>query len=279
MNGADYSGDTNVHLRSLPSQQQVFDAGGAERARTTYEYDNYANDANHAPLVDRPGIFGLDSAFTTAYTKRGNVTRVSRFILANTGLVGSDTEFAAYLQFDIAGNVVKTKDPKGNVAQLGYSSTYQYAYPTTQTSAIPDPSGYYASSTAFTTTVAYDFWTGKVTSSTDANSQTTTAEYNDVLDRLTRVVRPSGGGETVYQYGDTIGNLYLRTQTKQSATTWLDDYTLYDGLGRAWRSAHYEGPSSWSATETSFDALGRVSQTSNPFSIASYNAALPGGVK
>src|SRR5205085_9376896 len=129
--------------------------------------------------------------------------------LANTGLVATDTEFAAYSQYDIAGSVVKTKDPKGNVAQADYSSTYQYAFPTTQTSPIPDSSGYYASSTAFTTTIAYDFNTGKVTSTTDANGQTTTAEYNDTLDRLTRIVRPTGGGETTYQYGDTAGRLYL----------------------------------------------------------------------
>ncbi|MGH8595980.1 MAG: hypothetical protein ACREXT_04915, partial [Gammaproteobacteria bacterium] len=212
-----------------------------------------------------------------AYTRRGNVTRASRFILANTGLVGSDTEFAAYSQYDIAGNVIKTKDPKGNVSQADYSGAYQYAFPTTQTSPIPDSSGYYASSTAFTTTIAYDFWTGKATSTTDPNSQVTTAEYNDTLDRLTRVVRPAGGGETTYQYGDAVGSLYLRTQTKQDASAWLDDYTLFDGLGRAWRAAHYEGPSSWSASETKFDALGRVSQVSNPYSITTYNAATPAG--
>jgi len=32
-----YTG-TTVHLRSLPSQVSVLDAGGVERARTTYEY-------------------------------------------------------------------------------------------------------------------------------------------------------------------------------------------------------------------------------------------------
>lgn len=279
VNGANYATDTSIHMRSLPSQQQVFDAGGTERSRATFEYDNYTNDSNHAALENRPGITGMDPGYTTAYTRRGNVTRASRFNLANTGLVGSDTEFAAYSQYDIAGNVVKTKDPKGNVSQIGYSSTYQYALPTTQTSPIPDPSGYYASNTAFTTTIAYDFWTGKMTSTTDPNSQVTTAEYIDALDRLTRVARPAGGGETTYEYGlgDSSSNRYIRARTKQDASTWIEDYTLFDGLGRAWRAAHYEGPDSWSAKETKFDALGRVSQVSNPYSIATYNAATPAG--
>ena len=62
------------HIRSLPSQVSIYDAGGIERARTTYEYDNYGTDANHAALVDRGGISGLDSSFSTAYTGRGNAT-------------------------------------------------------------------------------------------------------------------------------------------------------------------------------------------------------------
>src|SRR5262249_46057684 len=83
VNGVNYATDTSVHIRSLPSRRSVYDAGGTERARTTYEYDNYASTINPAPLVDRPGIFGLDSGYTTAYTRRGNATRISRFVLAN----------------------------------------------------------------------------------------------------------------------------------------------------------------------------------------------------
>ncbi|MBK7598275.1 MAG: RHS repeat protein [Acidobacteria bacterium] len=220
VNGANYATDTTIHIRNLPSQQQVFDASGTERAGPLYEYDNYTNDGNRAALVDRAGIPGLDSSFTTTYTKRGNVTRVSRWLLPST-------EIATYPRYDIAGNVVAAKDPNGKVSQIDYSSTYGYGLPTSQVTPVPDPSGTYGSSTALTTTLSYDFSTGKATSVTDPNGKTTTYEYNDTLDRLTRAVRPAGGGETVYQYGDTVGNLYLRTQTKRDATNWIDQYVYF----------------------------------------------------
>ena len=34
-NGVDYAADTNIHIRNLPLQKQVFDAGGTKRAEST----------------------------------------------------------------------------------------------------------------------------------------------------------------------------------------------------------------------------------------------------
>ena len=50
----------------------------------------------------------------------------------------------------------------------------------------------------------------------------------------------------------------------------LTSKSYYDGLGRTRRGAAYEG-TTWTITDTQFDALGRVSQVSNP-----YRAADPG---
>src|SRR5262249_48495498 len=72
------------HLRSLPSQQSVFDGpspGGVEKSRTTYEYDSYT-----AGLTDRSNIIGHDSAFNTGYLTRGNPTAVTRWLLPTTQL-------------------------------------------------------------------------------------------------------------------------------------------------------------------------------------------------
>ncbi len=54
-----YANNTNIHLRSLPTQTSVFD-NGVEQARTTFEYDNYASDTNRSPLLARNGISGMD---------------------------------------------------------------------------------------------------------------------------------------------------------------------------------------------------------------------------
>jgi hypothetical protein len=63
-----------IHLRSLPSQVSVYDGGGIERARTIFEYDNYSTTANHEALLPRSNISGLDSAFSSSYKTRANVT-------------------------------------------------------------------------------------------------------------------------------------------------------------------------------------------------------------
>jgi hypothetical protein len=110
-----------------------------------------------------------------------------------------------------------------------------YAYSTTATTPVPDPSGAYSSSTPFVTSSKYDFSTGLVTSSTEANGYITTYQY-DVLNRERVVTKPNGGGSITYTYGDTAGNLYTRAQTSLSASQATDSYQYFDGLGRGRRA-------------------------------------------
>src|SRR5207302_1532399 len=117
---------------------------------------------------------------------RGNPTTISSWL--NT----TNTYLITHATYDQFGNVRATTDAKGNQSQLDYSATYSYAYPTTATSAVPDPTGQHGSTTALVSTSVFDFSTGLVTSTVDANNITTTVEYNDVLNRPTRTVRASG---------------------------------------------------------------------------------------
>ena len=51
-----------IHIRNLPTKQQIFDSSGVLRSQTDYEYDNYNQtnpDAFHAALTPRPSISGL----------------------------------------------------------------------------------------------------------------------------------------------------------------------------------------------------------------------------
>jgi RHS repeat-associated protein len=263
-----------IHIRNLPSTQQIFDAGGTLRAQISYEYDHYnqnGNETNHATLTDRANISGIASRKNTTVAggyvpttdySRGNVTKVSRWL--NTG--GS---VDAYQQYDIAGSVVQSIDPMGNATLFAYSSSFQYAFPTQTTSSIPDSSGVTGSSSALVTSTNYDFSTGLVISSTDANGQTTYADYTDPLDRLTSVVRPTGGGSTTYSYADTVGNLYLRTQTVQDASVTLTVDQMFDGMGRAVEMRAYEPGGGYISTQQQYDGMGRVKQVSNPFRPAS----------
>jgi len=74
-----------IHIRSLPWQTSVYDSGGMEWARTRFEYDNYASDTNHASLVGRTSISGLDSTYTASLTTRGNVTATTHYLLNSSG--------------------------------------------------------------------------------------------------------------------------------------------------------------------------------------------------
>src|SRR6266542_855287 len=104
VNGVNYATDTNIHIRSLTLQQIVYavdPSNGAETwvAQTKYEYDRYDATTNHAALVNRSNISGLDSSYTTGYTTRGNVTQPDRWLNSSGSSVVS-----TWAQYDIAGN-------------------------------------------------------------------------------------------------------------------------------------------------------------------------------
>lgn len=81
-------------MRNLPTQVSVHDGGGIERARTTYEYDNYASDSNHAALTNRSNLSGFDSAFNTSYSTRGNVTGTTTYFLSGGSVTGSISSYS-----------------------------------------------------------------------------------------------------------------------------------------------------------------------------------------
>lgn len=283
--GADPDPAVGAHLRALPSQTWVSSdaAGNAKVLRTTYEYDNYADDARHKPLVARANITSHDtSVYSTTFTRRGNVTGVTSYAdaAAQTGGVTAST------QYDVAGNPVKSIDARGNASTVGYSDSFcngagcggaftanTYAFPTSTASAVPDPAGTYGSSTALVTSTKYDFRTGLVYSVTDANGQTTTFAYADELDRPTSQVRPDGS-RTDIEYGDVVGNLHVRVLADLDATRRKESLQYFDGLGRAVRSFGKEGQeaaSPWLTADTQYDALGRTWRVSNQ-----YRSAGPG---
>jgi RHS repeat-associated protein len=272
-NGVNYATDTSIHIRSLPAQQQVFGASGSALASATYEYDNYITDElhTHEPLVDRPGITGLDPGFTTAYSYRGNLTKISRSALPFN-------ELASYSQYDIAGNVVKTIDPRGSSAVLEYDdhfgpSTGDARSNTTPAELLPAGPSTYAFPTKAVNALGhesytkYDYYLGKAVDSEDQNQVVTRFFYSDPLDRPTQVVRAYNTpveNQTTFAYNDVA-----RTITTTSDRDILDDNLLkseavYDGLGRTIESQQYETGSTYIAVKTVYDALSRVSQVSNP---------------
>jgi len=267
---------TGAHLRGLASQVSVYDAGGTERARTSMEYDNYTPDTNHAALLNRTSISGLDSSFTTSYTTRGNATATTHYLLVNGSVTGSVT---GYAQYDIAGNVVKALDARGNATTITYDDCFgapdgeatintspvelssvgqaSYAFPTAVTNAANQ-----------TVNSQFDYYLGRPVDARDTNGVVASGYYNDLLDRPTQIRRAFGTtaeNQTTFSYDD-IGRVITTTSDlNNNNDNALVGKVLYDGLGRTTEARQYEGGTNYIATQTQYDAMGRAFKTSNPF--------------
>nr|MDQ3804573.1 hypothetical protein [Acidobacteriota bacterium] len=270
VNSADYTTQA-VHLRALPARTSVYDAAGVEKARTTFEYDNYATDAGHAPLVARANISGLDAAYTTGYLTRGNVTRVSRFLLP------AGTSFSGHAQYDVAGNTVKAIDPRGFATTFDF--TDRYGAPNGEARANTAPAGLAGQVSAAMATrvtnalghasyVQFDYHTGRPVDAEDASGAISTGHYNDALDRPTQVVTAAGTTsqrQTTFTYNDAARTAATTSDLAAYGDNLLKGEVLYDSLGRTSETRQYETAANYIATRSAYDALGRAYSVSNPF--------------
>ncbi|MGH9850212.1 MAG: RHS repeat-associated core domain-containing protein [Blastocatellia bacterium] len=312
VNQVNYATDTNIHIRTLPSQQIVYavnPANGAETwmAQTKYEYDRYDASANHAALAPRSNISGFDSGFTTSYTTRGNATQVDRWLNSSgSSLVSS------WAQYDIAGNVVKAIDAKGYATIFDFSDRFGSPDDDARQNTPPTNPNWLNGQTtfAFATKITnalgheaytqFDYFLGRPVNSEDANGIVSSVTYSDNLDRPTQGIQARykvGSGvtsarrQTLFAYNDKsvpeFGNPPRSVTTISDKDVFaesnngngLKSLALYDGLGRTWRGASYEGNTgagnTWAITDTQFDALGRVWQVSNPYRAADPASASP----
>jgi len=272
-------------LRSLVSQQSVYDPGGTERSRTTYEYDNYNQntpDTFHGTLTNRSNITGLDSAYTTTHYTRGNVTKTTRSLLDTSGNVTGS--ISSYAQYDIAGNMVKSIDPRSttnSIIATIFDFSDRYGIPDTEAESNTRPAevplGFqtYAFPTLVTNALGhtaytqYDYYLSKPVNTEDANSIVGKLRYDDALERPTGVdVGIFSGSQmqrhTSFVYGDPSHSI-----TTQSDQTTLNDGLLtstlvYDGLGRT-TETRTSVPEGTVYITQEYDGLGRVKRSYNPY--------------
>jgi hypothetical protein len=203
---------TPTHIRSLPTQVRVQNGAGITVARNDFEYDNYAENALHSPLVDCPLASGFDPYnYGVSFTRRGNVTCTTTYTNAAAGTGIVDT----YQEYDILGNVVKAMDAgrlvNGVVTRattlFTYNDNFGVANGVTQyggnlDNTPPPELGYTYASYAFVTKITnelgqkvysqYDYYTGKPVDFEDPNGIKSTYLYEDPLDRLTKGIRAYG---------------------------------------------------------------------------------------
>lgn len=212
LTSSSYTG-TTVHIRSLPTQVSIFDAGGIERARTTYEYDNYVLDGSdclhsfHCALQARSNISGFDSLFGTSYTTRGNATSSTRYLLSNGVVTGS---VSAYSHYDVAGNVVRAVDPRSTVSNyivttIEYDDRFGSPDTDARSNTVPSELSGFTSFAVPTKVInplghaaytQYDYYLGRAVNSEDVNGVVAAGYFNDALDRPTQVRRAIGTAVT-----------------------------------------------------------------------------------
>lgn len=254
------------NLLALPTVTRTRDAAGAVVAQSEVRYDEMSY-----PVLTYGPITGWVDPATAA---RGNPTTIRRW------LDTAATFLEAHAQYDQGGGMRNSWDALGNLSQLEYSSTYAYAYPTRTTTPIPDPTGTLASSASFSVINLYDSSTGLVTATTDANNQTISYEYNDALNRLTRITRPVGGGWIIYEYDDTPGSVKIHSRTLQQNTPVqqeIEEYRYFDGIGRPSRIFRKVDATTYSVIDTQYDSVGHLRRLSNPYFSALGGAVNPSG--
>lgn len=264
-------------LVSLTEQVSVFDASNVEQSRNTFEYDNYSNQSNHAPLTHRTSVSGLDATFTTSYVSRGNPTASTRYLLSNGTINGSITSF---LQYDIAGNVVKTVDANGHEKTFNFSDHFGTADSNIHSNSSPvelasvgQTSYAFASSVtnslAQTSYKKFDYYTSIPVDTQDISGIISSAySENEPLDRLTKTIRAvntTGQNQTTVIYDDTARTITTSSDLHTNADGALVTKQFLDAFGRIIETRQYEGGSNYIVVQQQYDALGRLCRTSNPY--------------
>ncbi|HEY6807101.1 MAG TPA: DUF4214 domain-containing protein [Pyrinomonadaceae bacterium] len=246
----------NRNILGFPTTTSISDANGLV-SQNIITYDDYASRS----LMSFGPVIGWSDPQTDF---RGNPTSSSvRLDYPSVTWIQTQTQFDQY------GNARKFWDGMGRVDPqkvIEFSADSFYAYPTKTTSIAPDPSGTYGQTIGFESSSVFDFNTGLVTSTTNINGQRTDYEYDVPLNRLKKITRPDGSW-TTHEYHEDAGNNYVVTRTLQHSVPSqqvLESYQYFDRLGRIVRSFANEG-TTYVATDTQYDSLGRVFRVSNPY--------------
>lgn len=233
-----------------------------------------ANNVLRLPIASRikdaNGITIVSQILTTYDTAgRGLPLSSSAWDSTKGAVTNSANYITSSATYDSYGNKITATDAKGNTTTTSYDSTY-HAFPETVTSPVPDSSGTYGSSTAFTTSATFNTVTGQPLTSTDANGQVSEMTYDSDTGRLLSVELPNGH-LTQYQYGavDSSGRFeeserFTKIRTQIDSIHWKESIDWFDGLGRSIKTQSVETTGDV-FTEVEFDQMGRVKRSANPY--------------
>jgi RHS repeat-associated protein len=191
----------------------------------------------------------------------GNQTSVNIYTGPTTYLTKSTTYYDT-------GTPNAATDVNGGVTTYSYASGAASCYnsfPTSITEAV----------TTLSTSMTWNCTGGVQLTAIDENNQTTTTAYNDAYFWRPSSVTDPTGAITGFCYGlQTSGTCAVNSIQSESILNFnsnnstVDVLTTFDGLGRTHVLQTRQGPSStnFDSVETDYDALGRVSRVTLPYS-------------
>lgn len=239
-----------ANVLNRPTRVTVSDGSGVIKSRTDIAYDE-------ATYVNSVCINGAvqhnDTAYGCSYTTRGNATTVTTYL----DPVAPATPIAKHSYYDSLGNLVKADLNCCQQKTWTYALATNYAFPDSVTSGTTTPQ--------LTVSYKYNQYTGLITRYTDENLQNTDFSYSDPghLNRLTSVTPPNSA-QAIYTYDDV--GFSTQVDNPVQGTNVNRQKIFYDGLGRTKTEKLLDNSSTpYSATDTLYDALGRAYKTSNPY--------------
>lgn len=257
----DYLYEANYKARgitSLPIETRVMNPANPTEvlARSQILYDEQSE---YYSMTDYGSTVGYIAPTGPYSHLRGNATTFRTWFAEENRWIETHT------QYDNFGNMRKawdSSDDQNRFVETEYSPDYYYAYPTQKiTKGAGD--GIHGTTEDSAVSAIYDFWTGLITSATNANGQVTSTEYDNLL-RPKKIIPPAGGGITEKIYGDTPGNFFVTTKTQVDAQNWAETTAFMDNLGKVYktRTKDLQGDI---FLEIEYDNLGRVKRVSNPY--------------
>jgi YD repeat-containing protein len=256
-------------MADRPDTVKVYGNGNLV-AETDYTYDEYSTYPLSA--VTPVAIAHDDTGYSASSTTRGNATTVTVKCFLPDGTACADS--VMHTTYDITGQPVAVTD--------GLSHTTQYSYADNYTADDGSPNGntntYVTKITRPTTngvahiqTFQYGFNDGKLRTSVDENSQSTTFCYKtggctgttfDPWFRQTGVINPDQGGSTT-SYSDAGPS--PTTTTTSTGTPSIVSKTIMDQLGRTTQTQLTSDPNGTVYVDATYDGFGHMSSGSTPY--------------
>jgi YD repeat-containing protein len=243
---------------------------GSFQGKVTYEYDDPARLTALPTPSPSPGPATAtqhDSSYNnTSFTARGNLTSVSQWDVTDINNVNK--KLTSYTNYFVTGSPKSVTDPSPHTSSISYIDAFSdgvdrhtFAYPTTLTD---------ADSNSSTVQYNFDFGATTRTQSPAPAGQTQgtikTMAYNN-LGQLERVTLNNGAYKRFW-YGPNYVASYATVNT---AADELYAVQAFDGMGRVMGTARNHPGSSggYSLVSVIYDQMGRVWQQSNPTEINS----------